>query len=316
MLKFLSRTLAVLVTLLCVSKAHGQETRVVVVPLFGDDAASKWRGPWVTDTAYKKSEIIEFGGSSYIAVLDHQSALSNIPPEARLWDLVAASGANGAAGDKGAPGNLGDLGEKGNKGNKGEPGDQGDQGDQGAAADAVAALCEALGSTAGCDLVAVLAPKFPKLVFITSTTQTGNLGGLEGADDICQGLADDKNIKGSFKAWLSDGFESPNSRFTRSVDPYRLIDGTVIANDYTDLINGELLHPINLTEEAQSPSRAAFTGTTPLGAASSPYCSGWTSSDGNLKGSHGSPSKTNGVWSLVSVPLPCNFELTLYCFEQ
>jgi hypothetical protein len=52
--EFLSRTLALLLIVLCFSTAHGQETRVVVIPLFGDDAASKWRGPWVTDTAYKK----------------------------------------------------------------------------------------------------------------------------------------------------------------------------------------------------------------------------------------------------------------------
>ncbi|MFT7528817.1 MAG: hypothetical protein ACI9LY_003982, partial [Arenicella sp.] len=35
------------------SPSNGQ-VKVVVISLFGDDAASKWRGLWVTDTAYKK----------------------------------------------------------------------------------------------------------------------------------------------------------------------------------------------------------------------------------------------------------------------
>jgi hypothetical protein len=47
-------------------------------------------------------------------VLDHWSALSNIPPEAGLWDLVAASGANGAAGNQGADSTV--AGPKGDTG--------------------------------------------------------------------------------------------------------------------------------------------------------------------------------------------------------
>jgi hypothetical protein len=72
--------------------------------MFGDDAASKWRGAWVDETAYKKSDIIEFDGSSYIAVSDHQADLLNILPGNGLWNVVAASGANGAAGDQGDAG--------------------------------------------------------------------------------------------------------------------------------------------------------------------------------------------------------------------
>jgi hypothetical protein len=124
------RAFVALFVFLSVSTVYAQ-TKVVVIPLIGDDAASKWLGPWVTDTAYKKSEIIEFDGSSYIALLDHQSALSNIPPEDGLWDVVAASGANGAAGSIGDKGVAGDKGDQGDVGDKGVAGDKGDQGDQG-----------------------------------------------------------------------------------------------------------------------------------------------------------------------------------------
>jgi hypothetical protein len=67
MFNFSLRAFVALFVFLSVSSVYAQ-TKVVVIPLFGDDAASKWLGPWVTDTAYKKSEIIEFDGSSYIAL--------------------------------------------------------------------------------------------------------------------------------------------------------------------------------------------------------------------------------------------------------
>ena len=219
MLNFSSRALLALFIFVCVTSAVAQsssvitsppkgQVKVVVIPLFGDDAASKWRGLWVTDTAYKKSEIIEFDGSSYIAVLDHWSALSNIPPEAGLWDLVAASGANGAAGNqgdkgedstvagpkgepgadsmvagpKGDTGNSGAAsmvaGPKGDTGNAGAAstvaGPKGDTGEQGTAADALAAICVALGSTADCDLATVIAGALP----VYAIGETGPAGGI------------------------------------------------------------------------------------------------------------------------------------------
>src|SRR5690242_2782849 len=77
-----------------------------------------------------------------------------------------------------------------------------------------------------------------KLVFVTSTLQTGNLGGLTGADMICQARAAAGGLRGIFKAWLSDTTASPSTRFTRSKKPYVLLDGTVIANNWADLTDG------------------------------------------------------------------------------
>jgi hypothetical protein len=312
MLNFSSRALLALFIFVCVTSAAAQspstttsppkgQVKVVVIPLFGDDAASKWRGLWVTDTAYKKSDIIEFDGSSYIAVSDHQSALSNIPPEAGLWNLVAASGANGAAGapgtdgaDSTAVGPKGDKGEtgadstvvgpKGDVGDKGVAGDKGDQGEtgpQGTAANAVDAICVALGSTAGCDLVTMLAPEFPKLVFVTSTTHNGDLGGLAGADQICNNLASAQNIEGEFKAWISDGNGSPSGRFTRSEHPYRLVDGTAIAQNYDWLSSGYLDHPIGMDEVGSRVLQGeVWTDTDSFGNRwSGNHCGGWTDID-------------------------------------
>jgi hypothetical protein len=106
------RGFVVLSIMFFVSSTYAQKT-VVVIPLFGDDAASKWRGEWAVSIAYKTSDIIEFNGSSYIAVVDHFSDLSNMPPDTAAWDLVASSGANGMNGLEGTPGLAGPPGPPG-----------------------------------------------------------------------------------------------------------------------------------------------------------------------------------------------------------
>ncbi len=106
--------------------------KVVVVPLMGEE--STWRGSWQVDTSYSKAEVVEEGGSSYIAVQSHTSSLANMPPATEYWNLVAASGATGAqgvAGPKGDKGDTGDTGPKGDKGDKGDTGDTGLKGDKG-----------------------------------------------------------------------------------------------------------------------------------------------------------------------------------------
>jgi len=52
-------------------------------------------------------------------------------------------------------------------------------------------------------------PSCTRIVFATSTLQNGNLGGLAGADQICQEHADAAGLLGSFKAWLSDSRPPP-----------------------------------------------------------------------------------------------------------
>src|SRR5829696_1025127 len=85
-------------------------------------------------------------------------------------------------------------------------------------------------------------------VFLSSIRYAGNLGGLSGADAKCQGLADAAGLPGSYQAWLSDSTSSPSSRFVPSTGPYQLINGTTIAANFTDLVDGTLLAPIDVTE--------------------------------------------------------------------
>jgi hypothetical protein len=93
----------------------------------------------------------------------------------------------------------------------------------------------------------------PKRVFVTSKAFTGNLGGLAGADAICQSLAGDAGLAGAFKAWLSDSTVSAAQRLSHTGSPYLLVDGTVVANDWADLVDGTIAHAIVLTEAGGAP---------------------------------------------------------------
>ena len=56
----------------------------------------------------------------------------------------------------------------------------------------------------------------PMTFFVTSQQNSGNLGGLAGADAKCQSRANTGGLPGSYGAWLSTGQGSPQSRFPPS----------------------------------------------------------------------------------------------------
>ncbi len=97
-----------------------------------------------------------------------------------------------------------------------------------------------------------------KKVFVTSETYTSNLGGLAGADQKCNALAATAGLSGTYMAWLSDSSAGPDTRFTRSDIPYALVDGTLIASDWDDLVDGALLAAITRTEFASVVSSGTF----------------------------------------------------------
>lgn len=75
------------------SQVSFAQNKVVVIPLLGD--GSTWRGAWQKDIAYRRSDIVERDGSSYIVTANHISSRDNVPANDSFWDLVAASGDQG-----------------------------------------------------------------------------------------------------------------------------------------------------------------------------------------------------------------------------
>jgi cysteine-rich repeat protein len=171
-----------------------------------------------------------------------------------------------------------------------------------------------------------------RIVFATSELFDGNLGGVAGADGHCQRLAEAAGLAGTYRAWLSDAVSGPVTRFTRSSTAYVLVDGTVIADDYTDLTDGSLDNQITLTELGTL-APAAFdnscAGGTPTifwsatganggpvpGVPSSLRCQEWTSTDGSAYWGNAALF-SEPSWSLWCSGGDCAWHAPLLCFQQ
>lgn len=156
-----------------------------------------------------------------------------------------------------------------------------------------------------------------RTVFATSTVYDGSqIGGLAGADAICMAHAAVAGLSGTFRAWLADSTGSPATRFTPSPEPYRLVGGTVVANDYSDLTDGTLQNPISLDEFGNSVITGVYIWTNVAANGSvdgASDCSDWSSTTGT--GAAGIFNQTNSSWT-SSIDRNCTTTHPVYCFEQ
>lgn len=169
-----------------------------------------------------------------------------------------------------------------------------------------------------------------RLVFATSTLYNGNLGGLTGADNKCQSLAETAGLPGTFKAWLSgtdamNSLQSPHSRFDENLSlPTRiykraytpLLANVLVASNWSTLEN--LDKKIDTTETAFPIDTLprVWTNTTPIGSPTNPQsdCSGWKSSHSMNHGGYGRTTRTDPAWT-NSGEDPCDAKHRLYCFQ-
>lgn len=165
-------------------------------------------------------------------------------------------------------------------------------------------------------------------VFVSSVRYDGALGGLSGADKKCQQLAEKAGLQGTYRAWLSDGENTPMMRFKHGL-PYVRIDKQPVADDLIALQTPPTLRgPINMTEGAQviaensdcaDASDKVWTNLRrngePLGELA---CARWTRSDGMAPagGGIGSAHAVDQAWSDSTCAYPCSMPLRLYCFQQ
>lgn len=153
-------------------------------------------------------------------------------------------------------------------------------------------------------------------VFVTSTYYNGNLGGLSGADAKCQERADAVNLGGTWKAWLSDSTTSVSSRLNHNNGSYVLLDGKVIADNWADLVDGNIKRQIGITEYKNYYVQLVWTGSLINGVGGTDNCQNWTSSEAAASGISGFSKSNNEQWTKYSYAFPCNRDEGLYCFEQ
>lgn len=152
------------------------------------------------------------------------------------------------------------------------------------------------------------------VVFVSSTEQSGDLGGISGADIICNNLAGDAPLEGTFVAWLSNSTLDAKDRIPDII--FKRVDGVVIANNLADLIDGNIQNIINLSEKGLAPDDVhAFTGTDTDGTKASNNCLDWTSGNAGDIHMRGKTDQTNNKWTNEKSNTACDHTSGIYCFQ-
>lgn len=171
-----------------------------------------------------------------------------------------------------------------------------------------------------------LAEEHPKIVFVTSDTYSGDLGGLGGADVKCQDLAIEAGLLGTFKAWISgsSASEEARDRMSQADVAYRRVDFVKVADNWADLTDGTLDAPINVNENGNTVG-AVLTAYTNTDADGSIHETGrecglnpgdeWNTDDMFASGGYGTVGATGSSWSWVNNNA-CDNLRRLYCIQQ
>ena len=160
-----------------------------------------------------------------------------------------------------------------------------------------------------------------KIAFVSSFTMTGDLGGVDGADNICQALADasNLNLRGTYMAWITgdDANRAPRYRFSQYDGEYYLPNGTKIADNWADLLDGTLAAKMRVNQVGVDVGTGyAWTNTNNGGyKASTNHCSEWSIGNGSDIGRRGNIDSTT-LWTNDSTNTGCGASYRIYCFEQ
>jgi hypothetical protein len=150
----------------------------------------------------------------------------------------------------------------------------------------------------------------------------GNLGGLAGADAICNGEAAAAGLPGTYVAWLSTSTVAAKDRLGTSRGWVRS-DGSPIADTIADLTSGKTLVPIRVTAAGTlaplngSAHTVVVTGTTMAGTLASANCVDWTTTAANdWVGNANNVGRSWTEWfeGPASDGNGCSGQLHLYCF--
>ncbi len=173
-----------------------------------------------------------------------------------------------------------------------------------------------------CDPGSKVCASDDRFVFVSSTTTTGNMGGLTGADARCQALAVAAKLPGNYKAFLSAG-EQGNAadRIGRGVARYILTDAiTVVAETSGEFFSSSHAAPINLTEAKLAPaSFAVWTGSQGSGFGDGTgQCSGWSSDTDESMPYEGRADVADERWmsAQFAPPPACSTARRLYCVQE
>lgn len=164
-------------------------------------------------------------------------------------------------------------------------------------------------------------------VFVTSTTYAANFGAsaaaaITAANADCAARATAGGLSGTYYAWIANSANNPANEFTQSTLPYELLNGTVVATNWTALTSGALSNAITETELAGTlASGDVWSNVGTAGGeqstATSKNCSNYTSASSGNNDLYGTIGAKNATWTYKSTnTVACNNSEHLYCFSQ
>jgi hypothetical protein len=149
------------------------------------------------------------------------------------------------------------------------------------------------------------------IAFVTSTTHNGNLGGLAGADTICQGRATAAGLPGTYVAWLSTSTVDAVSRLAGARGFVRP-DGEPFADQPSEIAANQIFNNLHLDENGNDVGTdVVWTGTTSDGTASGNTCTDWGVATGN--GRSGNSEGGPAAWT-DAANTNCSQPHRIYCF--
>jgi hypothetical protein len=160
----------------------------------------------------------------------------------------------------------------------------------------------------------------PNYAFITSGTTRTRFTPLDVADAFCQDAADEAQLPGTYRAWISDNTATVIDRF-KGTRGWVRTDGLPFADTLADLIAGRILYPLGLDErgkrvidERDGYDGRPVTGTTVDGSLDFwNSCIRWTSTDNTIGRAAGGYANAGGpLWDTGNT-IVCSYEVRLIC---
>ncbi len=127
----------------------------------------------------------------------------------------------------------------------------------------------------------------PRLVFLTSESFTGNLGGLAGADKRCNELATASLLSGSYRAWLLVDGQTLDARFPEfsgvpTAWNFTSMGNELLAKSFQQLVSQGPAGPLAYTEQGEvAAGQKVWTNITAAGLAAGGDCGQWTDDVGS-----------------------------------
>jgi hypothetical protein len=160
-------------------------------------------------------------------------------------------------------------------------------------------------------------------LFVSSTKVTGGLGGLSGADGLCQYLASDADLSGYWSAWMSDATTDAIDRVPAEGAWYS-VDGSVLYFPDRDTFRYAPVSRINSDEHGQPVvNGCVWTGTWYGGRGAPDNCKDWSVPDfrstgvvGDVAGAPPSSWTDIHASSQFRAPgQPCQYSCGVICYE-